>query len=218
MNIARILASLALCTTVGFGAPASATAILQLIDNEGNFAQVSGDQPTLTLAVNNSSGLFTGSPWSLAIAVGTNGVTGLGVPAIDFDLTAVAARPGSLTAIYSIDNLTYGTGLHNVSVNSFIDSPYTAGIQWQVCIDDGNVLTAQTGCTGYGSADGALALPSAAVDGFFSLTIIGRLADSSSTSLRVAAVQSVPEPMTLVLFGSALLLMGAFTSRARASS
>ena len=214
MKFPRILCALAYAAAVGVVTPASATAILQLIDNEGNYADVSGDQPTLTLSVNNLTGNFAGSPWSLAIAVGTNGVTGIGVPDIDFDLTAVAARPGSLTAVYSINNLSYGAGLHSVSVSSLIDSPYTSGILWQVCIDDGNVLTAQTACTGYGNAlDGSLGLPSATVDGLFSLTIIGRLQDSSSTRLTVAAAQDVPEPMTLLLAGTALLLMAAFRFR-----
>jgi hypothetical protein len=185
-------------------APAWGTAILQLIDNEGHFAAVTGTTPTLTLSVNNSAGSFAGSPWSLAIAVGTNGVA-TGIPQIDFDLTATAARAGSLTAVYSINNLSYGAGVHSVSVSSLISSAYTSGVMWQVCLDDGNVLTAQTVCSGYTSANaGSLQLPDMTVDGLFSLTIIGRLVDSSSSRLSVAA--AVPEPGTLWLLATLLLI------------
>ena len=117
MKPARKLAASVLFALLGAVSPAYGMAILQLIDNEGHFAQVSGDEPTLTLSVGNSSGTFAGSPWSLAIAIGTNSVSGLGIPDIDYSLTAVAARPGSLTAIYSINDLTYGSGLHSVSVS-----------------------------------------------------------------------------------------------------
>src|SRR5205823_5278726 len=109
-------AAIVLSLGLAAAAPAWGTATLQLIDNEGHFAAVIGTTPTLTLSVNNSTGSFTGSPWSLAIAVGTNGVA-VGIPQIDFDLTATAARAGSLTAVYSIDNLTYGSGVHNISVS-----------------------------------------------------------------------------------------------------
>ena len=207
------IAALALWLVLGATTPASATAILQLIDNEGHFAQVTGTAPTLTLSVNSTTGSFTGSPWSLAIAVGTNGVGALGIPAIDFDLTANAARPGSLTAIYSIDNLTYGSGLHSISVSSLINSPYTSGILWQICIDDGNVLTAQTACTGYaGAGNGSLTLPNVAVDGLFSLTLIGRLLDSGNTRVIVGAA-TAPEPGTILLLGMGLLLTFGLTRR-----
>src|SRR5437588_420294 len=126
-------AALAACALLGFGAAsASGTAILQLIDNEGHFDQTTGTASVLTLSVNNSSGSFLGSPWSLAIAVGTNATSAIGIPDIDFDLTADAARPGSLTAVFSIDNLSYGSGLHSVSVSSLINAPATSGILWQV--------------------------------------------------------------------------------------
>jgi len=204
-NLAALAACLALIAT-----PVSGTAILELIDNEGHFAETAGTAPVLTLSVNNTSGSFLGSPWSLAIAIGTDSTTALGIPDIKFDLTATAARAGSLTAVFSIDNLTYGPGLHTVSVSSLIDSPYTSGILWQICLDDGNVLTAQTACTGYGGVqDGLLALPDTTVDGLFSLTIMGRLLDTSSTRLSVAAAQDAPEPGTLLLLGMALLILAA---------
>lgn len=202
---------------LGFAAaaPAWSTGILELIDNEGHFAQVTGTDPTLTLSVNNSTGSFAGSPWSLAIAVGTDGVL-MGIPDINFDLTANAARAGSLTAVYSIDNLTYGSGVHTVSVNSLISSAYTSGVLWQVCIDDGNVLTAQTTCSGYAGVDsGSLALPSVTVDGLFSMTVIGRLVDTSSTRFSLAAAQTVPEPATLLLLALGLMLASMVSRRQR---
>jgi hypothetical protein len=213
MNVQPKLAAIVLSFGLSAATPAWSTGILELIDNEGHFAQVTGTDPTLTLSVNNLSGSFAGSPWSLAIAVGTNGVS-IGIPDISFDLTANAARAGSLTAIYSLNNLSYGAGAHMVSVNSLISSAYTSGILWQVCIDDGNVLTAQTMCTGYAGMDaGSLALPNSAVNGLFSLTVIGRLVDTSSTRLSLTAAQTVPEPGTLLLFAVGLILASAVSRR-----
>lgn len=208
------LAAILFSAGVGAAMPAWGSAILELIDNEGHFASVAGTAPTLTLSVNNSTGSFAGSPWSLAIAVGTNDVP-LGIPDISFDLTAIAARAGSLSAVYSIDNLTYGAGVHTVSVNSLISSSYTSGILWDLCLDDGNVLTAQTVCTGYSGVDaGALGLPNVTVDGLFSLTVIGRLVDSSSTRLDVAA-DPAPEPGTLLLAAVALISASVLSRRRR---
>ena len=180
MKLKTHLVAIACTALLGGAAPASANAILQLIDNEGHSAQVAGDTPTLSLSVNNSAGSFAGSPWSFAIAVGTNTTSALGIPAIDFDLIATAARAGSLTAIYSINNLTYGSGLHSVSVSSLISSAFASGVLWNVCIDDGNVLRAQTTCTGFsGITSGDLSIPETVIDGTFSLTIIGRLGDTA---------------------------------------
>jgi len=213
MNARTKLAAILFSVGVGAAAPACGTAILELIDNEGHFASVTGTVPTLTLSVNNHSGSFAGSPWSLAIAVGTDGVV-LGIPDISLDLTATAARAGSLTAVYSIDNLTYGAGVHTVSVNSLISSSYTSGILWDICLDAGNVLTAQTVCTGYTGGDaGVLGLPNVTVDGLFSLTVIGRLVDTSST--RVAVTAAVPEPPTLLLAAVALMVASVLSKRRR---
>ena len=204
MNVRRTLAIVGCATLLGAAGPASANAILQLIDNEGHAAQVTGTTPTLSLSVNNATGSFTGSPWSFAIAVGTNAITSFGIPAIDFDLQATAARPGALTAVYSIDGLTYGSGLHAISVSSLISSVTSSGILWNVCVDDNNVLTAQTVCTGFGGpGTGELSIPSVVLDGTFSLTIIGRINDSASSRLAVAA--SVPEPGMPLLLGVALV-------------
>jgi hypothetical protein len=207
VNLLKRLLTVACCAAALVAGASSASAVLQLIDNEGHFASASGTTPTLTLSVNNAGGSFLGSPWSFAVAVGTNGTTSLGIPDIDFDLTATAARAGSLTAVYSISDLTYGSGLHSVSVSSLINAPATSGVLWQICIDDGNVLTAQTACTGYSNAaNGTLALPNVQVDGLFSLTIIGRLADSSSSRVSLSAAVAVPEPGTLALIGLGLVL------------
>jgi len=211
MKLKRVLAIFGCSALLGAAGPASANAILQLMDNEGHAAQVVGSTPILSLSVNNSAGSFAGSPWSFAIAVGTTDVNVLGIPAIAFDLTATAARAGSLTAIYSVNNLTYGSGLHTVSVNSLISSAFTSGVLWNVCVDDNNVLTAQTVCSGFsGLGSGSLDIPSVALDGLFSLTIIGRIADSTSSRLAVNAAAAVPEPSALLLFGIGLLLLAGF--------
>ena len=215
MKVKRTLAILGCSALLGAAGPASANAILQLMDNEGHAAQVSGSTPTLSLAVDNSSGSFAGSPWQFAIAVGTNGVAS-GIPAINFDLTATAARAGSLTAIYSINNLTYG-GLQNVSVSSIISSAFGNGVLWNVCLDAANVLTAQTVCSGWsGLGSGSLGIPSVALNGPFSLTIIGRIADSASSRLAVAA--AVPEPSALLLFGAGLLVLAGIRRRTARSN
>lgn len=215
MKVKRTLAILGCSALLGAAGPASANAILQLMDNEGHAAQVSGSTPTLSLSVNNASGDFAGSPWSFAIAVGTTDVNVLGIPAINFDLTATAARAGSLTAIYSINNLTYGAGLSNVSVNSLISSAFSSGVLWNVCVDDANVLTAQSVCSGWsGLGSGNLDIPTVALDGLFSLTIIGRIADSTSSRLAVNAAAAIPEPNALLLFGVGLLMLAGLRRRA----
>jgi len=218
MKATKFLVALGCTALLGAAVPASASAILQLIDNEGHSAQVTGSTPTLSLSVNNANGSFTGSPWSFAIAVGTNATTVLGIPDIDFDLTATAARAGSLTAIYSISDLTYGTGLHSVSVASLISSLYTSGIMWNVCVDDGNVLTAQTLCSGFSSTpSGSLTIPDVVLDGTFSLTIVGRLIDTSSSRLSINAVTAIPEPQSLLLLGIGLLMLAGLRWRTERS-
>ena len=207
MNLRRSLAILGSVALLGAAGPASANAILQLIDNEGHSAQVTGTTPTLSLSVNNSTGSFAGSPWSFAIAVGTTTTPAVGIPSIDFDLTATAARSGALTAIYSINNLSYGSGLSVVSVNSLVSSLFSNGVMWNVCVDDGNVLTAQTVCTGFGGANNAvLSIPDVPLSGTFSLTIVGRINESASSRLAVGA--AVPEPSVLLLCGLGLLMLG----------
>jgi len=213
MNLRRSLAILGSVALLGAAGPASANAILQLIDNEGHSAQVTGTTPTLSLSVNNSTGSFAGSPWSFAIAVGTTTTPAAGIPSIDFDLTATAARSGALTAIYSINNLSYGSGLSVVSVSSLVSSLFSNGIMWNVCVDDGNVLTAQTVCTGFGGANNAvLSIPDVPLSGTFSLTIVGRINESASSRLAVAA--AVPEPSVLLLCGLGLLMLGVARRRA----
>ena len=213
MNLRRSLAILGSVALLGAAGPASANAILQLIDNEGHSAQVTGTTPTLSLSVNNSTGSFAGSPWSFAIAVGTTTTPAVGIPSIDFDLTATAARSGALTAIYSINNLSYGSGLSVVSVNSLVSSLFSNGVMWNVCVDDGNVLTAQTVCTGFGGANNAvLSIPDVPLSGTFSLTIVGRINESASSRLAVGA--AVPEPSVLLLCGLGLLMLGVARRRA----
>ena len=216
MKLTRTLAVIFGCAALlGAAGPASANAILQLMDNEGHAAQVSGAAPILSLSVNNAAGSFAGSPWSFAIAIGANG-TAVGIPAINFDLTATAARAGSLTAIYSINDLTYGSGVHNVSVASLISSAWTSGVLWNVCVDDDNVLTKQSVCSGFlGLGAGSLEIPNVTLDGTFSLTIIGRIADSTSSRLAVSAA-AVPEPDALLLLGSGLLALAWLRRRVRA--
>jgi hypothetical protein len=217
MNFRRSLAILGCAALLGAAGPASASAILQLIDNEGHSAQVTGTAPTLSLSVNNSTGSFAGSPWSFAIAVGTTSTSAVGIPAIDFNLTATAARSGALTAIYSINGLSYGSGLTTVSVNSLVSSLFSNGVMWNVCVDDGNVLTAQTVCTGFGGMNNdVLSIPNVALNGLFSLTIVGRINESASSRLAVNAA-AVPEPSVLLLFGLGLLALGVVRRRSWAS-
>ena len=80
------------------------------------------------------------------------------------------------------------------------------------------MLTALTTCTGYGSAtEGMLASPNAAVEGTFSLTLIGRLLDTSSTRLNLTAAQEIPEPATLMLVVMALMLTAAALRKRQAA-
>jgi hypothetical protein len=191
--------------------PADATAFLSLMDNEGHYDSTQGLTDTLSLTEANDSGAFLDSPWQIAFSTGTDNTGLLGVPSISMDVSSTAERAGVLFSLFSIDDLSFGTAPHVVSLDSSIMSLLgAAGVDWQVCVDDGNVLGAQTECTGFQPASlGAISF-APTVNGAFSLTIATRFTAGGPASFNVSTQvtdppASVPEPATVALLGLGLL-------------
>lgn len=196
---------------------ANATSFLSLNDNQGHFAAASGSADTLSLSVNDSSGPFAGSPWTVAFATGNNNTGVVGLPSISLDVTSTSSQAGILFGLFSIDDLTFGSAPHVFSLNSSIlNLSNSAGVDWQVCVDGGNRLGAQTDCSGFHSASlGALTF-APTVQGTFSFTLMTRFtADGPATfNISSQATDPIPEPGTLALVGIALLGLGRVRRRA----
>ena len=190
--------------------PAGATAFLSLMDNEGHYDSTQANTDTLSLTENNLSGAFLGSPWSVALSTGTDNTGVLGIPSISMDVSSTAERAGVLFSVFSINDLSFGSAPHVVTLDSSIVSILgDAGVDWQVCVDDGNLLGAQTQCTGFQPASlGALTF-APTVNDAFSLTIATRFnafgPASFDVTTQVTDPPGVPEPGTLALLGLGLL-------------
>lgn len=214
VRIASLLIAFAAYFAVG---PAGATAFLSLTDNEGHYDAIQGITDTLSLTESNQSGTFLGSPWTVALSTGTDNTGVLGVPSISMDVSSTAERAGVLYSVFSIDDLSFGTAPHVITLDSSIVSILgVAGVDWQVCVDDGNILGAQTQCTGFQPASlGALTF-APTVNDTFSLTIATRFNafGPASFDVRTQATDppSVPEPATVALLGLGLLAI-AFARR-----
>jgi len=195
---------LLLATALAGARGASATAFLSLMDNEGHFDSVTGANALSLNEDNTVSGSpFFGSPWSIAVATGGNSGNPFGIPAINIHVTSTAERAGMLIGVYSIDGLDAGAGPHTLDLGTSILSALgLGGVDWQLCVDDNNVLGAQADCTLFQSASlGSLDF-TPTVDGLFSLTLVTRFMIDGPGSFDVTAT-AAPEPGSLLLIGVA---------------
>jgi hypothetical protein len=195
-----------LVTALAGARGASATALLSLMDNEGHFDSITGTN-ALTLNEDNtvSGSNFFGSPWSVAMATGSNSGNPFGIPAINIHVTSTAERSGMLIGVYSINDLSVGAGSHQLNLDTSIFSPLGLnGVDWQLCVDDNNGLGVQADCTNFQSATLGSLLFMPTVDGTFSLTLVMRFTIDGPGQFDVTAT-AAPEPGTLLLVGAALL-------------
>ena len=185
---------------------ASATAFLSLMDNEGHFDSVSGAN---ALALNEDNTIlgspFFGSPWSVAVATGSNSGNPFGIPTINLHVTSTAERAGMLFGVYSINDLNVGPGAHQLTLDTSIFSQLGLnGVDWELCVDDNNGLGVQADCTNFQSATLGSLFFTPTVDGAFSLTLVTRFSIDGPGQFDVTAI-AAPEPGTLLLVGAALI-------------
>jgi hypothetical protein len=176
------------------------------MDNEGHFDSVTGAN-ALSLNEDNTvlGSPFFGSPWSIAVATGSNSGNPFGIPAINIHVTSTAERAGMLIGVYSINDLSVGAGPHQLTLDTSIFSPLGLdGVDWQLCVDDNNGLGAQANCTNFQSATLGSLLFMPTVDGLFSLTLVTRFQIDGPGQFDVTAT-AAPEPGTLLLIGAALI-------------
>ena len=197
---------------------ASATAFLSLMDNQGHFDSITGLATSLTLTEDNSTpgGAFFNSPWSVAVATGTNSGNPFGIPNINIHVTSTAAGPGMLIGVYSLNDLDAGAGPHGLNLDTSIFSSLgLAGVDWQLCVDDTNALGLQNTatCTLFQSASLGSLTFNPTVDGLFSLTLVTRFSATGPGSFDVTAT-AAPEPGTLLLVAIAVFAVVVLRRRA----